>query len=68
MGISITVLMMGLYWFRQREEMDAYDWGKRNPAERQHQAKEVTANAFTQAQIAIAKAAASAKAEVAAFA
>lgn len=30
---------MGLYWFRQREEVEIYDRGKRSPAARQNQAK-----------------------------
>ena len=56
---------MGLFWFRQREEVDAYDWGKRNPAFGQSQAKKVTANAFASSSVAaivaIARAAASSK-------
>ena len=56
---------MGLSRFRQREEMDIYDRGKRSPAARRNQASQVTANAFTQAQNAIAKAMKSSKTEVA---
>ncbi len=56
---------MGLYWFRQREEADIYDRGKRSPAARQNQAKKVTANAFASSSVAaivaIARAAASSK-------
>ena len=64
-GITCSVTLMGLYWFRQREEVDAYDWGKRNPAFWQSQAKKVTANAFASSSVAaivaIARAAASSK-------
>ena len=56
---------MGLPWFRQREEADADDPGKRSPAERRNQAAKVNANAFTIAQNAIAKAMKSSKTEVA---
>lgn len=35
---------MGLSWFRQREEMDTDDRGKRSLAARQNQATKVTAN------------------------
>lgn len=64
----MTAFLMGLYWFRQREEADIYDRGKRSPAARQNQAEKVTANAFTQAKNAIAKAMKSSKAEVAGLA
>lgn len=58
--------MMGLPRFRQREEMDTDDSGKRSPAARQNQATKVNANAFAIAQNAIAKAMKSSKDEVAA--
>ena len=57
--------MMGLPWFRQREEAETDDSGKRSPAARRNQATKVNANAFTQAQNAIAKAMKSSKTEVA---
>lgn len=56
---------MGLSRFRQREEAETDDSGKRSPAARRNQAAKVTANAFTQAQNAIAKAIKSSKTEVA---
>ena len=56
---------MGLPWFRQREQAETDDSGKRSLAARQNQANQVTANAFTQAQNAIAKAMKSSKTEAA---
>lgn len=62
--------LMGLTWFRQREEAEIYDSGKRSPAARRNQANQVTANAFASSSVAaiaaIAKASASSKGAVAA--
>lgn len=57
--------LMGLTQDRQREQAETDDSGKRSLAARQNQANQVTANAFTQAQNAIAKAMKSSKTEVA---
>ena len=57
--------LMGLTWFRQREEAEIDDSGKRSPAARQNQATTVNANAITTAKNAIAKAMASSKKSVA---
>ncbi|MBB6578960.1 DNA-directed RNA polymerase beta' subunit [Comamonas odontotermitis] len=57
--------LMGLTWFRQREEAEIYDSGKRSPAARRNQATTVNANAITTAKNAIAKAMASSKKSVA---
>ena len=56
---------MGLTRFRQREEAETDDSGKRSPAARRNQAAKVNANAFAIAQNAIAKAMKSSKTEVA---
>lgn len=59
---------MGLSWFRQREEMDADDSATQKPlgaSRRPEKQTKVTANAFTLAQNAIAKAMKSSRTEVA---